>query len=691
VALLRCRAPLVVVDAVAVRDSSVGGVADVQNTLTATILSLQERRGAKSVLIVVCTADLASELQKRGLFDVTADRPQPAVAVDVLVVDEAHRLQRLGTALHRQLDSIPCSTRVCLTGYPMQNNANEFFAMLAFVDGAKHQRNAAVAAAAGRAPLPSADEFARAVAEPLSNYTALLMHIESMRVSTGAAAQTVPAAACRAFADALDRLRQLSRYRLHRAGPAVLASMLPRAEFFTVTVGLTALQRTLYQSISADTMHTSTGRVGALGKCAWLALVCAHPATMKGRIRSSSSGASSMMLDASLAESDDDAAGPGGASQLPLALASRVAECLNAHVADDDLRFGVKLRVCVDLLKAVNGAGEKCLVFAHYRTTLDLLRRFLTDVPEFRRSDGSYRFETLDGTVSASGRNRGVEAFKRPDVTAMLLTTRAGGVALNLVEATVVILLDCHWNPCHELQAIFRAFRIGQVRPVTVLRLLVAGTAELAVRDRQRGKEMVFSQALDAAAADVASLTDDRRMDAAVVADANDDGGGEDVVANSIQVPTMEHPCLSETLRRHAIRGDVLDIRNDPPALLFSSGGGDGDDAGVEREEALPTLRPVENEVSGRALPPPADAIRSHVPSTTRGRRQRLPELDRGALQTDTDAEPLDLSVVAWIAAKRHREEAVTQQREAAERQRGERVALGDELMDLLDLALHNA
>jgi hypothetical protein len=203
---------------------------------------------------------------------------------------------------------------------------------------------------------------------------------------------------------------------------------------------------------------------------------------------------------------------------------------------------------------------------------------------------------------------------------------------------------------------------------------------------------MVFSQALDAAAADVASLTDDRRMDAAVVADANDDGGGEDVVANSIQVPMMEHPCLSETLRRHAIRGDVLDIRNDPPALLFSSGGGDGDDAGVEREEALPTLRPVENEVSGRALPPPAaEAIRSHVPSTTRGRRQRLPELDRGALQTDTDAEPLDLSVVAWIAAKRHREETATQQREAAERQRGERVALGDELMDLLDLALHNA
>lgn len=92
-----------------------------------------------------------------------------------------------------------------------------------------------------------------------------------------------------------------------------------------------------------------------------------------------------------------------------------------------------------------------------------------------------YSYERLDGTTSASARNAAVDRFKRESLKrfVMLLSTRAGGLGLNLTSADTVIIFDSDFNPQNDLQAMARAHRIGQTRSVRVYRLLTAKTYEM--------------------------------------------------------------------------------------------------------------------------------------------------------------------------------------------------------------------
>lgn len=108
--------------------------------------------------------------------------------------------------------------------------------------------------------------------------------------------------------------------------------------------------------------------------------------------------------------------------------------------------------------------GHKILIFAQMTTLLDLLELLLA-----RRG---IRFERIDGSTVVKERRRAAEAFQNDrQVSVLLLTTRAGGVGLNLQAADTVILLDSDWNPQVDLQAMDRAHRIGQSHPVLVIRL----------------------------------------------------------------------------------------------------------------------------------------------------------------------------------------------------------------------------
>ena len=104
---------------------------------------------------------------------------------------------------------------------------------------------------------------------------------------------------------------------------------------------------------------------------------------------------------------------------------------------------------------------------------LDLLE----DLLRYKR----YRYERLDGSTSASSRSAAVDRFCRKSYQRfiMLLSTRAGGLGLNLTAADTVIIFDSDWNPQNDLQAMARAHRIGQTRAVRVYRLLTAKTYEM--------------------------------------------------------------------------------------------------------------------------------------------------------------------------------------------------------------------
>uniref|UniRef100_A0A0E0JPH7 Uncharacterized protein n=1 Tax=Oryza punctata TaxID=4537 RepID=A0A0E0JPH7_ORYPU len=130
---------------------------------------------------------------------------------------------------------------------------------------------------------------------------------------------------------------------------------------------------------------------------------------------------------------------------------------------------------------------EKAIVFSQWTRMLDLVEVHL------KSSHLSYR--RLDGTMSVAARDRAVKDFNtNPEVSVMIMSLKAASLGLNMVAACHVLLLDLWWNPTTEDQAVDRAHRIGQTRPVTVSRLTIKDTVEdriLALQEKKR--EMVAS------------------------------------------------------------------------------------------------------------------------------------------------------------------------------------------------------
>lgn len=143
-----------------------------------------------------------------------------------------------------------------------------------------------------------------------------------------------------------------------------------------------------------------------------------------------------------------------------------------------------KVDECIRLLHKIykEYPGEKVLIFSQFTSLLDFL-----EVPIIAEGIDYMRY---DGSMTAADRNDSIVAFfDKPEVKTMLVSLRAGNVGLTLTCASHVVILDPFWNPFVEDQAMDRAHRIGQQRPVHVHRLVVKGTVEdriLQLQDKKR-------------------------------------------------------------------------------------------------------------------------------------------------------------------------------------------------------------
>ncbi|KAK8954966.1 DNA repair and recombination protein RAD54 [Platanthera zijinensis] len=133
--------------------------------------------------------------------------------------------------------------------------------------------------------------------------------------------------------------------------------------------------------------------------------------------------------------------------------------------------------------------GDKILLFSYSVRMLDILEKFL-----IRKG---YCFSRLDGSTPMSLRQSLVDEFNRsPSKQVFLISTRAGGLGLNLVSANRVVIFDPNWNPAQDLQAQDRSFRYGQKRHVVVFRFLAAGSLEELVYSRQVYKQQLSNVAV---------------------------------------------------------------------------------------------------------------------------------------------------------------------------------------------------
>ncbi|KAF0684861.1 Aste57867_23206 [Aphanomyces stellatus] len=141
-----------------------------------------------------------------------------------------------------------------------------------------------------------------------------------------------------------------------------------------------------------------------------------------------------------------------------------------------------KLVVMDSMLKQMIPKGHKVLIFSQMTRVLDILEDFL----HLRR----YKYCRLDGTTHFTERQQSMDAFNNPDggLQIFLLSTRAGGLGINLTGADTVILYDSDWNPHQDNQAQDRCHRIGQTKDVIVYRLITENSFENRMLQRANAK-----------------------------------------------------------------------------------------------------------------------------------------------------------------------------------------------------------
>jgi len=380
----------------------------------------------------------------RGEFDILLSTYETIIAEErlfinsltfsALIIDEGQRLKNPTCQLARALTRVKTPCRLLLTGTPIQNNLSELAALLGFC-------------------LPTA------------------LASDDAAASVSAAWDVSGKAAC--SGESLLALRALlGPLMLRRMKSDVEKTLLGRVES-TIYVPLAPLQAAWYSRMQRQSAGDglddliSRSRLTAL----WSQLtkvVNGGPKQIlitfdKDKVLSLSAarnaqGAQFVKLQAA------PTLGPDGA-RLEAELRALTGPALTASSA--------KLAVLEPLLRRLHAAGSRVLLFSQFVDTLSVVREAVTS---WFGPVCSY----LDGASSSLDRELDVRAFNAAGSRSFiyLISTRAGGVGLNLQSADAVVLFDQCYNPTVDLQAIGRAHRIGQSKQVRVFRLVTEDTAE---------------------------------------------------------------------------------------------------------------------------------------------------------------------------------------------------------------------
>lgn len=182
----------------------------------------------------------------------------------------------------------------------------------------------------------------------------------------------------------------------------------------------------------------------------------------------------------------------------------------------DNLEHSGKLQVLFEILKECEAIGDKLLVFSQSLYSLDVIEHFLSLVDDNTQKDDEERdskldkyqgswtlgldYFRLDGSTAIESRNAACKVFNDESnhrARLFLISTRAGGLGINLVAANRVIIFDVSWNPSHDIQSIFRVYRFGQIKPCYIYRFLAMGTMEEKIYERQVTKQAISKRVID--------------------------------------------------------------------------------------------------------------------------------------------------------------------------------------------------
>ncbi|XP_069039201.1 chromodomain-helicase-DNA-binding protein 4 isoform X3 [Lepisosteus oculatus] len=144
-----------------------------------------------------------------------------------------------------------------------------------------------------------------------------------------------------------------------------------------------------------------------------------------------------------------------------------------------------KLLLLQKMLKKLKEGGHRVLIFSQMTKMLDLLEDFL--------EHEGYKYERIDGGITGGMRQEAIDRFNAPGAPqfCFLLSTRAGGLGINLATADTVIIYDSDWNPHNDIQAFSRAHRIGQNKKVMIYRFVTKASVEERITQVAKKKMML--------------------------------------------------------------------------------------------------------------------------------------------------------------------------------------------------------
>ncbi|XP_015781829.1 chromodomain-helicase-DNA-binding protein Mi-2 homolog [Tetranychus urticae] len=144
-----------------------------------------------------------------------------------------------------------------------------------------------------------------------------------------------------------------------------------------------------------------------------------------------------------------------------------------------------KLIVLQKMMRILKDTGHRVLVFSQMTKMLDILEDFL-------EGEG-YKYERIDGGITGSQRQEAIDRFNAPGAQqfCFLLSTRAGGLGINLATADTVVIYDSDWNPHNDIQAFSRAHRIGQANKVMIYRFVTRASVEERITQVAKKKMML--------------------------------------------------------------------------------------------------------------------------------------------------------------------------------------------------------
>ncbi|UJR09733.1 hypothetical protein I4U23_013962 [Adineta vaga] len=169
-----------------------------------------------------------------------------------------------------------------------------------------------------------------------------------------------------------------------------------------------------------------------------------------------------------------------------------------------DIELSGKFELFRAILNECETIGDKLLVFTRSLLALDYIEQWLerwssrASSPKWVKGADYFR---MDGKVPIKQRAADIKSFNEPDNSRgrlFLISTMAGGIGINLYSANRVIIFDVSWNPAHDLQAMFRSYRLGQKKPVYVYRIIGKGTMEEKIYKRQITKQAMSQRVVDA-------------------------------------------------------------------------------------------------------------------------------------------------------------------------------------------------